>query len=91
MNPFIPSIDGINDFLVDGQFAACVCGKTATPGTGNSIEMRSPIDGSVIGSFAAAGPHEIEQVAAAASEAFRTFRMVPRQGAVNWSGGSESS
>jgi aldehyde dehydrogenase (NAD+) len=77
MNPFIPSIDGLNDFLVDGQFTACVCGKSATPGTGNSIEMRSAIDGSVIGSFAGAGPHETEKVAAAASEAFRTFRMVP--------------
>ena len=44
---------------------------------GSDLEVRSPIDGAVIGSFAANGPERIDEILESAQAAFRVWREVP--------------
>jgi len=57
--------------------AAIAVGNRWRPGTGTALSVRSPIDGSQLASFPAAGPGDVQGVVAAAAEAFRTWRALP--------------
>ena len=46
------------------------------PGDGEEIEVRSPANGELLGSVAAATPEQVEAAVAAAADAFRTWRKV---------------
>ena len=46
-------------------------------GDGEEIEVRSPYDGSLVGTVRASSPAQVDAAVAAAKEAFRTWRKVP--------------
>ena len=52
-------------------------GSRWVAGTGPHLTVRSPIDGSELASFPAAMPEDVPQVVEDASQAFKTWRMVP--------------
>ena len=57
--------------------AGCVLGTEWREGSGEMLEARSPIDGSVLARFRQAGPADVENAAARAAEAFQKWRTVP--------------
>src|SRR5688572_26994081 len=52
-------------------------GRQFAAGTGTGIDLRTPIDGSQIGSIRGSRPAVLSAVTAAAQEGFRSWRMVP--------------
>jgi aldehyde dehydrogenase (NAD+) len=57
--------------------AAAVVGDAWTQGSGETLRVRSPIDGSLLAEFPAATAADLERAAAAADAAFRAWRVVP--------------
>jgi aldehyde dehydrogenase (NAD+) len=56
---------------------AVLIGRRSSPGRGPALAVRSPIDGSALADFPAAGPADLAPVIAAAVEAFHRWRVVP--------------
>jgi aldehyde dehydrogenase (NAD+) len=52
-------------------------GRQVSGGTGAGIALRTPIDGSHIGTIRGSRPADLAAIGAAAQEAFRDWRMVP--------------
>ncbi len=63
---------GIREPLV-----GCAVGNEWEPGRGDALEVRSPIDGSLLANFAMASTDQVDAAVDAASGAFRTWRSVP--------------
>jgi aldehyde dehydrogenase (NAD+) len=59
------------------QPLAIAIGKQSSPGIGDPIVVRSPIDGSELASFASARAEDVSRVALAAQAAFLPWRSVP--------------
>ncbi|NIP86235.1 MAG: aldehyde dehydrogenase family protein [Planctomycetales bacterium] len=75
MTPDLPSL--LNRLGVPTPQQAIAIGATWHPGNGAPLQIRSPIDGSLIATFTAAGTEEVDAVVAAARDAFSAWRTVP--------------
>ena len=73
-SPIRPLLDRLE---VPETPAAVAIGRTCKPGRGPAIEVHSPIDGSLLASFAGAAEEDLRGVVAAAVEAFSAWRTVP--------------
>ncbi|WP_390637539.1 L-piperidine-6-carboxylate dehydrogenase [Limnoglobus roseus] len=56
---------------------AVAVGRRWLPGTGGALDVRTPIDGSLLASFPQATPADLKPLLAAATSAFLEWRMVP--------------
>ncbi len=72
-----PVRDILNRLEVPERLAAIAVGRRWREGSGDSLLVRSPIDGSQLACFPAAGPDDVPGVVGAAVEAFRAWRAVP--------------
>lgn len=73
-NPIRPLLDRLE---VPATPAAIAIGRDWQPGHGATLEVHSPIDGSLLASFPGASPGEVANVVEAAVEAFSAWRSVP--------------
>ena len=55
----------------------CVLGTEWREGSGEELEARSPIDGSVLANFRQAGPADVKKAIDLATNAFQQWRVVP--------------
>lgn len=62
---------------LNGPLSGLWIGETASAGTSSELVSRSPIDGSQLGRLACASAADVAPVLVAATEAFRTWRVVP--------------
>lgn len=62
---------------IASQPEAVWIGGRGIAGSGEELSSRSPIDGSTLATFAAASSADVPGVLSAATEAFRTWRVVP--------------
>jgi aldehyde dehydrogenase (NAD+) len=62
---------------VPARLSGVSIGSEWVAGAGPMLTARSPIDGVALGEFASAGPSQVETAAAAAAEAFQSWRIVP--------------
>ena len=67
----------LNRLDVPGRLSAIAVGDRWRDGRGAALSVRSPIDGSELAAFAAAGPEDVPEVVRAAAEAFVAWRCVP--------------
>lgn len=72
-----PLCEVLHRLHVPSEAAAMAVGSRWVAGTGPHLTVRSPIDGSELASFPAAMPEDVPQVVEDASQAFKTWRMVP--------------
>ncbi len=73
-SPIRPLLDRLD---VPETLAAVAIGRDWQPGRGTTIEVRSPIDGGLLASFAGASEGDLHGVVAAAADAFVVWRNVP--------------
>ncbi|MAT71099.1 MAG: aldehyde dehydrogenase family protein [Planctomycetaceae bacterium] len=69
--------DALEQLGVPTPLQAVAIGGDWQAGSGEPLPTRSPIDGASHGDLALATPAQVEQAIAAASEAFRTWRVTP--------------
>jgi len=67
----------LDRFGLNGPLSGLWIGGTASAGTGLELISRSPIDGSQLGRLTAASAEDLGPVVTAATEAFRSWRVVP--------------
>jgi len=74
----LPSLkEALTRLGVGDQPQAVAIGSAWTAGNGESLTVRSPIDGSTLAEFSLAKPTQVESVVASAAEAFQKWRTVP--------------
>ena len=73
-HPLREVLDRLN---VPSEPAAVGIGNRWRPGEAPRLDVRSPIDGSALASFPAAGPEDVAHAVEAAAHAFRAWRLVP--------------
>jgi aldehyde dehydrogenase (NAD+) len=73
-HPIREVLDRLN---VPAQLTAVAVGGKWVAGDADPLSVRSPIDGSELALFPTASPAQVQQVIEEATEAFKTWRMVP--------------
>ncbi len=69
--------DALNRIGVDAAARATWIGGGGTPGSGDLLTSRSPIDGSTLATFRAAANKDVPRVLRAATDAFQIWRVTP--------------
>jgi len=73
----MPSLHEILDGFGITPPLAVAIGADASAGSGDPLEKHSPIDGTLLATFAAATAADVPRVLHAATDAFRSWRLVP--------------